>query len=195
MIEQAIKDASRKVAVDGHSGKRIVINLENILPHIKGNILEIGGGKGECTVYFCNVADSMNRRVLVVDPFEDGWKNMPESYRYPYQLFKEATDPFGDTLILHREHSQNPSVRPWLKKYLPVAFGFADGLQTYDAVISDLRLMNAFKIPIICVDDQLRGDVPKAMADFISESKYKLVETEEDNREAYLIGPNYIEHE
>jgi len=88
MIEQAIKDSSRKVKEDGHSGKRIVINLENILPTLPGNILEIGGGKGECTVYFCNVAQSMARKVLVIDPFEDGWENMPESYRYPYELSK-----------------------------------------------------------------------------------------------------------
>ena len=50
----------------------------------KGNILEIGAGIGETTKTFLNISQEYNTKVIVIDPFENGWEKMPKTYGEPY---------------------------------------------------------------------------------------------------------------
>lgn len=155
--------------------------IEKVMP---GNILEIGAGYGESTVLFCEIAKKYRRKVLVIDPFEDGWELMPKSYQYGYAKFLSNMKGFSNWTVFPKS-SQDESCASEIAKFTPISFAFIDGLQSKEAVLSDLKLVEQFKPSIICVDDanRLTGDsrVPEALAEY--QGEYKLIY---QCREAYL---------
>src|SRR3990167_10670984 len=72
-----------------------------------GDIVEIGAGLGESTKHFLRLAAEFNRKVLVIDPFESGWNEMPESYGKPYPLvgFHANVKAHKDRLTIHQKSS------------------------------------------------------------------------------------------
>ncbi len=165
---------------------RLKTNLSQVLPFIEGNVIEIGAGFGDNTIGFCEVANNHNRHVLVIDPFESDWENMPESYRYPYEIFKKTMHPYEGLYSLCKKSSLDEEVKIDMENLLPIAFAYVDGLQSEEAVLSDLRLMEKYDVKLIGIDDKNRGGVKEAIEIFLEESKYNLIETQENNREAYL---------
>lgn len=146
----------------------------------RGNIVEIGGGFGESAETFCKYAD----RVLVIDPYEEGWEDMPKSYQYAYSKFKNNTAHLTN-LTLHKFSSQHESCAAKIAEFLPLSFAFIDGLQFKDAVLSDIALMEQFEPLVICIDDANRlggqSEVPLALDAY--KGRYQLIY---QGREAYL---------
>lgn len=139
----------------------------------KGNIIEIGAGNGESTEEFLKISKKYNHNVIVIDPFEDGWDDMPETYGkpYPYQIFKSRVSKY-ENLNLVKKSSTDKNIYNELINFLPISFSFVDGLQYKNSVISDLNLMKKLNCNIICVDDFTRNtnesQVPLAIDEFLA---------------------------
>ena len=157
---------------------------------IPGSIVEIGAGNGDATEIFIKTG----RQVIVIDPFESGWGQIPESYGAPYSYHK-FREKIGtpDNLILHQYPSQSPGVQEFLLNFKPIAFAFVDGLQFEDSVLRDLRLMEALEVGLIAIDDVHRltdiSQVPLAIEKFLANSQY-IIRTSPNAREGYLF--NYL---
>ena len=158
--------------------------INSLLNKVDGNIVEIGGGFGQNTVIFLEAAKRFGRKVLVIDPFETDWETMPKGYQYAFDKFWEVVKDY-DNLTVHKFSSLHESCPYAIKPFSPLAFCFIDGLQTKEAVLSDLRMMEQFNPAVICVDDANRltgqSQVPLALAEF--ESEYKVIK---QGREAFL---------
>lgn len=131
---------------------------------LEGDFAEIGLGVGETTVKLL----SFNKKVLGVDPFEDGWNEMPKSYGEPYRYeqFNERISHY-DNFELMRVNSLSEEAEVFLNR--PLALAYVDGLQYKGAVLSDLRIVSHAEI--IIVDDINRrshiSQVPQAVQEFI----------------------------
>ncbi len=141
--------------------------LDRFIPNHEGNIVELGCGHGTNTQIFCNFAKQHGREVIGVDPFESGFDSMPVSYRYPIDEFNKLLKRW-DNLHLIQKSSLDSSVLGNLLMYDPICFAFIDGLQTVEAVLSDIALMEKLNTTLICIDDanRLTGDsrVPEALS-------------------------------
>lgn len=170
---------------------RLTQVFNNLLNIEDGYCIEIGAGYGETTVKLLNSVK--NYKIIVVDPFEDGWDNMPESYGkpYPFFLFQNAIKQFSDKVILIKKSSDDSSVIDELLKYKPIIFSFVDGLQYTDNVLYDLNMMDKLKCKVICVDDYNRltniSQVPLAIEEFIKNNKNYDVVYQNNNKEIYLV--------
>lgn len=188
MIENIIKSTDYYLS----KLERFDLLITSILKYTKGNIVEIGGGNGESTKIFLKAAKRYDRKVLVIDPFEKEWKNIPESYGkpYPFDVFKENTKG-DDNLIIHKERSLHKSTKEKILDLTPLSFVFVDGLQFEEIVLKELRMLELFEPNIICVDDINRcteiSQVPEAVKEFLKDSKYKMVEMKTETQECYLI--------
>lgn len=160
---------------------------EEAIKYNDGNIVEIGGGYGEYTKIFLEIANKYDRKVLLIDPFETGWDEMPESYRYEFlRFYRNVREIDMRNLWIHFESSQDQSCKEIVKKYSP-CFAYVDGLQFEESVLSDLDLVHGAKL--ICVDDfdrvEQKSQVPSAVKQFLDKTDYKLIQTE-DKKRAYL---------
>ena len=173
--------------------------LRDILSKQIGNIIEIGAGIGETTKLLLYTAKEYGVKVVVIDPHELGWDEMPESYGrpYPYQQFIENTNEYKDFMIHIREASQNEGMTEKLMQFKPIVFSFVDGLQYKDAVLSDLNMMKKLDCSCICVDDYTRltsiSEVPLAIEQFLKDNNdYELIHEDVDSRaKAFLIKKTY----
>lgn len=168
--------------------RRIASIADDVIKIKGGNIVEIGGGYGASTKPLCIVAEKYNLNVIVVDPFESGWDNMPPSYRYDFSKFMQMCNNFVEKNVLQliKKSSLDPSVYRDLSDSTPIAFAYVDGLQTEEAVLSDLNMMKDLNVEVIGVDDKNRGGVKEALEIFLKESNYKAIETKPEYREVYL---------
>jgi hypothetical protein len=139
-----------------------------------GNIIEIGAGHGESTKKLLQIAKNYNSKVIVIDPFEDGWDEMPETYGkpYPYEIFKSNVLDYEKNMVLIKKSSLEENVYDDIVNHLPISFSFVDGLQYKEAVLSDLMLMRKLNCNVICVDDYTRNtkesQVPLAIDEFLT---------------------------
>ena len=179
------------------SGKNLVYNdrltevFNNLLSVDDGYCIEIGAGCGETTVKLLNQVKKY--KIIVIDPFEDGWDSMPESYGkpYPFSRFQNAIEQYSNKVILIKKSSNDLSVIDELTQYTPIIFSFVDGLQYTDNVLYDLNMMDKLNCKVICVDDYDRltniSQVPLAIEEFIKNNKNYDVVYQNDNRENYLV--------
>lgn len=139
---------------------------------LEGDFAEIGLGIGETTVKLL----SFNKKVLGVDPFEDGWNDMPQSYGQPYRYeeFNKRIEHYSNFELL-RVNSLSEDAEVFLSR--PLALAYVDGLQYKGAVLSDLRIVSHAEI--IIVDDINRrthiSQVPQAIEDFIKQTNRNLI--------------------
>lgn len=139
---------------------------------LEGDFAEIGLGIGETTVKLL----SFNKKVLGVDPFEDGWAEMPKSYGEPYRYeeFNNRIKHYNNFELL-RVNSLSEEAEVFLNR--PLALAYVDGLQYKGAVLSDLRIVSHAEI--IIVDDINRrshiSQVPQAIEDFIKQTNRNLI--------------------
>lgn len=143
--------------------------LTCLLDNNEGNICEIGAGHGTTTKLLCQIAANYNRKVIAVDPFEIGWEDMPSSYRYGMNEFNKLLSEYSN-LYLIQLPSQDSAVLGHLLQHDPICFGFIDGLQSVEAVLSDIALVEKLNVPLVCIDDanRLTGDsrVPEALEQY-----------------------------
>lgn len=158
--------------------------LTKLIPDHEGNIVEIGCGHGLNTELFCKIAKQYNRKVIGVDPFESGFEDMPVSYRYGIQEFNNLLGRYSN-LHLIQKSSLDSSVLGDLLSFDPIVFAFIDGLQTVEAVLSDISMMEKLNTTLICIDDanRLTGDsrVPEALELYSGNYQVTI-----KGREAYL---------
>ena len=168
---------------------RLRYNLSEILDELVGNVVEIGAGEGTSTKVLCKVAKSYGREVLVIDPFEKSWDDIPKGYRY--SLGKFEADLKGQDYTLHQESSRHESTPEMLKEFMPIAFAYVDGLQDYDNILQDLYMLADVQTAVICVDDidaeRTEAQVLKAVKTFTKNRGYELIEVDRNNKEGYLI--------
>lgn len=164
--------------------ERFKILLDEILPDTPGNLLEIGAGNGLTTKILLQAAEKFNRKVLVIDPFESAWDEIPKSYGepYPFNTFYTNVRQWDHRLIICRHKSLAKESMTALEKTSPFAFAFVDGLQFHNVVYNELKIISALKVPLICVDDFHRMNtncqVPTAVAAFLGNyHDYKQIET------------------
>lgn len=173
-----------------------IIVCSKLIETFGGNIIEIGAGVGESTAKFLEISREYNVKTIVIDPFEDGWDEMPPSYGrpYPYSTFVKNTLFCKDNLILHKVSSQTDGLIELLQNEIPYSFSFVDGLQYDWAVLNDLNLMDSLKCRVICVDDYERltdvSQVRIAVDEFLKTKNYDLVVNLDPKRirtKAFLI--------
>ena len=161
-----------------------------------GNVIEIGCGGGDTSIHLLRSCKKFNRKYIAIDPFEDNWNNIPDSYGkpYPYSVWKDKVKHFQDRIVHFKLPSQDPSLYELLEKQKPFAFAFVDGIQYKQAVLSDINLLVKLKCPVICVDDYTRNtefsQVPAAIDEFLSSNaEYKLIADKNSNIrcKAYLV--------
>lgn len=179
--------------------EKMISILEDILQKKKGNIIEIGAGVGDTTKALLFTAEKFGVKVIVIDPHELGWDQMPETYGkpYTYKNFLSNVEPYINSLVHFRVSSLEPDLYEKLKPYEPFAFSFVDGLQFKDAVLSDLNLMHKLNLSVICVDDFTRNtelsQVPEAIEEFLKKNDdYEIInESVESRAKAFLIKKQY----
>jgi hypothetical protein len=139
---------------------------------LNGDFAEIGLGVGETTVKLLGY----NKKVLGVDPFEDGWDEMPKSYGQPYRYeeFNNRVKNYNNFELL-KVNSLSEEAQVFLSR--PLALAYVDGLQYKGAVLSDLRIVSHAEI--IIVDDINRrshiSQVPQAVEEFIKQTNRNLI--------------------
>lgn len=162
---------------------------------LHGNIIEIGAGVGVATCFFLQAVSNTDRIVYVIDPFESGWNEMPDSYGKPYpkQIFLTNVQEFlnESKLELIEMSSQDQQALSIVQKIKDVSLFFIDGLQYEWAVLNDITIAVSCNSQVICLDDYNRqtgvSQVPSAVKKFLSfNTQYELVHIS-DNRECYLI--------
>lgn len=187
MIETLINEISYIGTPDSPEGRTYRIGTLVKSLETKGNLIEIGAGTGHTTEKLLKTG----RTVLVIDPWQE-LHGQPQGYGiYSFDEFTERTKGY-DNLVICKYPSHYKEVDAYMKDSGPYAFAFVDGLQMKENVLSDLFLMAAFDVPVICVDDYNRSteisQVPVAVAKFLQgNTKYKMVKTREDLIECYLI--------
>ena len=157
---------------------KLLEEFEKSVKNNLGDILEIGAGHGDTTVHLANLGIKYNRKVFVIDPFEDGWDEMPDSYGrpYPYITFKKRVLDRYNNVILIKKFSNDPTLVDELKKSISLAF--VDGLQYEENVVEDLNLMQSLEASVVYIDDFVRNtsvsQVKQGIDKFLPGSKYKL---------------------
>lgn len=161
-----------------------------------GNFLEIGAGHGDTTIVFLKTLQGTDRKVFVVDPFEEGWFEMPKTYGepYPFHIFERNTKKYSYNLELIKKSSLDSSVISHFEPNLSFDFAFIDGLQFKESVLSDLHLCKKLNCKVICLDDFTRitneSQVPMAVDEFLKKNvEYSILYSENINVRAkvYLI--------
>lgn len=158
-----------------------------------GNLCEVGAGAGLTTRIMLNAAKRHDRRVLVIDPFEDEWNTMPDGYGkpYPFSVFADNTVGFRDQLVLCRHNSLSSYATDSMMAHGPFAFVFLDGLQYHDNVLREIQYAAWYGAEVICVDDINRStnisQVPSAVAEFMSKHGDKYEFFDFGLIEGYLI--------
>lgn len=178
------------------------IILQTVCTEIKrkmsGNFIEIGAGSGESSKMFLELAKKHDSKLVVIDPFEDGWDSEPDDVckPYPYEKFQETVDGYENELVLVKKKSQDETVYDDVLPHAPFCFSFIDGLQYRESVLSDLNLMHRLNCGIICVDDYTRNtyksQVSLAVEDFMKFTNgYRLISEKKIERaKAFLINKN-----
>lgn len=196
-LSDLIIEASKIGASQTPEGRmeRFSFLLDRLLAFTPGNLIEVGAGAGMTTKILLEAAKKYDRKVLVIDPFEDGWKSIPSTYGepYPFKKFLHNVKDY-DNLVLCKHESLSYQAVDAIRELLPCAFVFLDGLQFRDNVYNELNMMAMRNASVICVDDANRltneSQVPLALEAFlcgddIDNSEYHLVKT--NLIEAYLI--------
>lgn len=184
-LEKSIKEISL-AGVSGSAEDRThrIAAIVSLPSFPGGNLVEIGAGYGHTTKHLLKTG----RKVLVIDP----WQSEINGYGvYPYQEFAANVAGFKN-LTVAKIPSYYKDVEGYLRDAAPIAFAFVDGEQLKETVISDLFLMSAFNVQVICVDDVNRetrnSQVPAALEKFLTGNNlYSRIETRKGLMEGYLI--------
>lgn len=170
---------------------RLKRNLPRILQDNPGNMVEVGAGYGESTKILLDMADSFNRKVLVIDPWggHDGVEQHDKDnpgYAYTYKRFMDNVGG-RERLKVCRAASNSDEALLAFRSIEQCAFVMLDGDMSFDGMSEDLLNAAKFGAAIICVDDyNLRSSVKLAADEFASTQKGFKIFASETSHEAYI---------
>jgi len=144
--------------------------------NFEGDFCEIGVMTGSTTSMLAQIAREYGRRVIGVDPFEDG---RPNYNPVNYDKFIKNTGPWKDIIDFLRLPSEDEQVIRFIKER-NLAFAYVDGAHDYEHCSRDLKTVSHAKI--VCADDMWFEDVIKAVEETGRESIYNAL-----GKEAYLL--------
>ena len=117
-----------------------------------GDIVEIGCDTGESSRFLAELAQRHGRRLIAIDP----WFATPERPEgASFALFQQNIRPFASVVDVVRRSSLEPEVKA-LVSARELAFAYVDGLHTYYAALSDIRMVSHCR-GTIAVDDVSYG--------------------------------------
>ena len=156
--------------------------LPLVLAEIPGDIVELGAHTGYSTVEYSRIATQFDRQVQVIDPWTDAGQEL--------FVFLENTKSAKNIRLLRCESQNNITVR-YLIETKPFAFGFVDGLHTYEGAMSDIRTLIANETQLICIDDVrhyvFSPPIMQAVFDAVKKwPEYEVIETPSNYQEIYL---------
>lgn len=147
----------------------------------EGDLLEIGAHCGQTTALLARIAGEHGRRVIAIDPWEEGTQNCDG---HEYGEFLEATEPWKDIIDVLKMRSEDPKAIAYIKAR-QLCFAYVDGLHTYPNCYCDI--MACSHAAIIGVDDLIwNTDVERAFYDAQAECKKSPIRHELIS-EAYLV--------
>ncbi len=141
---------------------------------IEGDLVEIGAWAGATTRVLCEAAKRFNRRVLVVDPWQDNDQ---------YSMFMRNTAEYADVLDVLKFKSQSDEAVEEIKRR-SLCFAYVDGEHTYEAVAKDIHSLSHCHGLIACDDVSWNDGIKHA----VIECEHKLQMRHPGFREAYLIS-------
>ncbi len=197
-LSNLVRERTACKVCNGAQGRTIRIRdmLPYLLDVVQGDLVEIGAGIGVTTVAMLMSTVKRGRTIVVIDPWEDEFDG--HANVYTYKEFQAVISSYSvyDTqfipdrhLYVSRMRSQDARAAELVGEAKPLAFAFIDGLQTYEAVLSDLELVNG--AAVICVDDIQRSPVARAVDAFMSNCHYVRCSTSIPVMETYLIRRDY----
>jgi len=150
--------------------KRIEDIVAELLKREHGSIFEIGGGYGVTACAILNSVIKFGGQLYVIDPWEDEFDGGHN--RYTLDAFQVVMNVLAEHetnfipdrhLVICRLRSQDENAKHLMLTQKPILFGFVDGLQTYDAVVSDINALMTAGCRVLCVDDINRTPVKNAI--------------------------------
>lgn len=127
--------------------ERLTIIAERCCRDWEGDLVEIGCLNGSTTVRLAQVAKLHNRRVIAIDPWQEGTQNCTGA---EYPRFLETIAPYQDIVDVVRKDSRDPDAIAYLRMR-QLAMGFVDGLHEYQTCLSDIHA--CYHAKLIAVDD------------------------------------------
>ena len=133
----------------GHlQSQRVAALAELAVSLHPGDIVEIGVNRGFTTMLLAPIAARHGRKVIAVDPWIAGTQNCQG---FEFEEFMRNTAPWRDAVEIWKMSSFAPEAFDRMGGR-PLAFAFVDGLHTFDACMSDFRLVG-HAAGLIAADD------------------------------------------
>ena len=132
--------------------ERMRLIAEDSILRNPGDIVEIGCDTGESSRFLAELAQRHGRRLIAIDP----WFATPERPEgTSFARFQENIRPFAHVVDVVRRSSLDADVKA-LVSQRSLAFAYVDGLHTYYAALSDIRMVSHCR-GTIAVDDVSYG--------------------------------------
>ncbi len=128
--------------------ERIASVAEYCAQKYEGDFVEIGCYIGQTTRELARVAKAYGRRVIAVDPWEQGTQDCNSN---EYDRFLESIKPYASVVDIVRRSSLDKKTKAAVKSR-KLCFASVDGLHTYQACLSDILTVK-HTLGIIAVDD------------------------------------------
>lgn len=145
--------------------ERVVAVCELCAQRYPGDFVEIGGKRGETTVFLAEIARKYSRKVIVVDPWV---LNTEDCHEGDYEEFMRIMTPYADITEIIRASSLDEKTISILKEK-EISFAFIDGMHYGYAILSDIKSFVNIN-GIIAVDD-INHIWRDAMSGFIEGAK------------------------
>ena len=154
------RDDDNLYSYGGHlQSQRVAALAELAVSRHPGDIVEIGVNRGFTTKLLAPIAQRHGRRVIAIDPWIAGTQNCQG---HEYDEFLKITEPWRDTVEIWKMSSFAPEAFARMDRR-SLAFAFVDGLHTFDACMSDFRLVGHTSGPIAADDVRYNREVALAL--------------------------------
>jgi predicted O-methyltransferase YrrM len=132
--------------------ERLRLVAEDSITRYPGDIVEIGCDTGESSRFLAELAQRHGRRLIAIDP----WFATPERPEgASFARFQENIRSYANVVDVVRRSSLDADVKDMVSQRA-LAFAFVDGLHTYYAALSDIRMVSHCR-GVIAVDDVSYG--------------------------------------
>ncbi len=143
------RDDDNLYSYGGHwQSQRVAALAELAVRRHPGDIVEVGVNRGFTTMLLAPIAQRHGRKIIAIDPWIAGTQNCQG---FELDEFLKNTAPWRDSVEIWKMSSFAPEAFARMGRR-PLAFAFVDGLHTFDACMSDFRLVG-HAAGLIAADD------------------------------------------